>query len=161
MSTFSLRRQHAIHEGGTKYYQVIIIQDEKGRAVVCTHWGAHDPRITMAPLHHGQCKIEVMETGGLSVYNTARRNKEKRGYARWTAEPAITFDGKFLRAKINGIFKPKDVDAICKYFEDKTWQSAISEEPTDPEIERLFSGRPSSEPEPEKPAQDHADWGTW
>lgn len=161
---FIFKVEKCVHEEGTKFYQVILIQDAKRRSVVVTHWGAWHVGAELRPALHGQHKIELHESGGTSAFNQARRKKEKRGYRYWQEVCSHVIPKSEMARAVGMWFDTKDQKVILDYFKDTpderaTW-GGLSHDAV--WIDEGESFEPPPAPEPEKdPEPTHEEWGTW
>lgn len=83
---FTLTSTQALHESGSKFYQIITVRNEETkRAVIINHWGRNATGVK-TPKTTGQCKVEQFEFGGVQFKEKAsrtQREKSKRGYRNW------------------------------------------------------------------------------
>ena len=83
---FTLTSTQALHESGSKFYQIITVRNEETkRAVIINHWGKNATSVK-TPKATGQCKVEQFEFGGVQFKEKAsrtQREKSKRGYENW------------------------------------------------------------------------------
>lgn len=70
-------KQYLLHEGGTKFYQVMRVRDTgTGKAATVTHWGSLKGEPGLTPIKdHGQRKVSADDS-----YREAIRAKKGRGY---------------------------------------------------------------------------------
>lgn len=83
---FKFEASYALHEGGTKYYQVFNIYNEiSGDGVVVTHWGSYKNGAPREPRFHSKgVKIDVYRRkASISVSARVVREKTRRGYEHW------------------------------------------------------------------------------
>lgn len=116
--SYEFNADWAVHESGTKYYQVIMIrQVGSSRGVVVTHWGKMHPGAPSEPKNHGQYKVELEHTGIVSAKQQAVSNKSKRGYSVWNNRKQEHGIGEFeVRALINDWFKVRDAEDILEFM---------------------------------------------
>lgn len=154
MGGFYFKVERSLHEGGTKYYQTILIQGPAGAGVVVTHWGAFSDGAVLSPKEHGQSKYEPFIRNGQAFYNAARRKKERRGYKEWVT----VFDAKVSETDfvtlVDHWFTFEKVRFINDHIRrDVSYddEAEAYEEPTSPK------------PAPERfnTSSIHKDWGTW
>lgn len=119
MNRFVVVGKSAIHEGHTKYYQVIEIKEtETRRGIVITHYGALSLGIEMKPKYHGTRNIALHERGVDSAFNTAIAKKRKRDYLNWKdtlEEPNLDL-GEMLSLMRKWLVE-SDVKKIMEYFD--------------------------------------------
>lgn len=149
--------ESAIHESGSKYYQVIRIIDIKGKGVVATHWGKMHPGAPKEPKHHGQCKVERLRNGTAVRANAARRTKEKRGYTGWVSNIDETVSESEMLQKVSEWFSVQDAAVIVSHM--------VAGTSGDPDFEMgVEADEDDFMAEPEVPvveAPKSANWGTW
>lgn len=167
---FIFEADYAVHEGGTKYYQVFnIIDDISGDGVVVTHWGSYTRGAPRVPKLHGKgLKVDVYKRHA-STSNSARiiREKTRRGYENWDKSKSSFVGFDDTKLSLEQWFKPGDVTLIMAQLTghaDEPQLSGASADfiivdefatmPTEAEIQALM------DKEKELKMQ-NKNWGTW
>ena len=116
---FIFKAERSTHVLDTKYYQVIsVINAETNVGAVITHWGKVNLGATLLPKTHGQRGIEMLTNGVRSASNSARRNKEKRGYEDWLKVTEMNYGTLHeMSAVLGNWFKDEDRNAIIKHLD--------------------------------------------
>jgi predicted DNA-binding WGR domain protein len=147
----------AVHEGGTKFYQIIAIRslDEK-RSVLVTHWGKYPGRIP-DPTWGGQRKVQVFSNPNEAFVALDRQRsvKRARGYGRGSGG-WVTSDIKPLNAKqlesVLDIFLHKDRKSIQEHL---GFNEVVAPDPTPPD-----NHASKRQPKEEK-INRGVEWGSW
>lgn len=141
MEQFAIRSWESVHDEGTKFYKVFLIESENcASAYVVTHWGAYQPGDSLFPAITGQCKVKaVSRAEGHWEACRARDAKRKRGYRFLDVATEEAFDAHVFRVMLDSRFKAKDRDVIRGIFNDSgvssrselapAWAAAIVEPP--------------------------------
>lgn len=170
---FRFEASYAIHDGGTKYYQVFnIYNDVSGEGVVVTHWGSYTRGASRQPrLHSKALKIDVYKRHASSS-NASRiiRDKSKfRNGGRYEDWDKVTENFSTIESAnlhLNQWFKAGDANLIMSHMightdddlrglsPDMVIVDELADVPTDEEIEALVNK------EKEQKMQ-NKNWGTW
>lgn len=159
MSEFSFEAKGAVHEGGTKYYQVIrLVRDGYG-SVVITHWGKHHPGAPAEPRLHGSTKLDLLRGHGAAEYNGYIKNKEKRGYHDWrvTAEFKRMDSTAFLDITARWLSVADRAEVLKKFFP----KGDVSDLPIDESFDEAWGAGEPAESEFAPASSDHESWGSW
>ena len=172
--TFFCRAVRSIHEGGTKYYQVItILNNATNRGVVVTHSGAYKEGATIVPRTHGKIKTQTLASSTIGTGNSAKRAKEKRGYIKWDSiiDNASMTDSTITEMAVQW-FKPDDAKLILDFIMDRDDKLPAMAIPTMGDEEVAFDPRdvlsrsvddfiPAPVADPLAHIERHESWGTW
>lgn len=153
---FIFNARLAAHESGSKYYQVIRIQEEgSSRGIVITHWGKMHPGAPIEPRNHGQYKMEMCESSVVSTANSAIKNKKNRGYSVWVDRKDQSGLGDFeIMAIINSWLKPHDAELAISYlFKTKDDLDPFAEPEEEEYVKPVFA--------PAITESTKKEWGTW
>lgn len=156
---FEFSVQRSVHDGGTKYYQVIGIRASSGHGIVVTHYGRHAPGFPHEPKNHGQCKIERLPSCVASTAISRRRAKEKRGYSAWSEKIDRSIAADELLTKVREWFSADDERIIMQYMTGTAVMdmSPVSEPKfIEPSLDKV---KITAAPVIEAPKS--AEWGTW
>lgn len=167
---FRFEASYAVHEGGTKYYQVFnIYNDISGEGVVVTHWGSYTRGASRQPrLHSKALKIDVYRRYASSSNASTRiRDKTKRGYSDWdkVTENFSTIESANLH--LNQWFKAGDASLIMSHMVGHTDEDGIQGLSPDMVVFDEFADLPTEEEiqalvdkEKEQKMQ-NKNWGMW
>lgn len=160
MSDFYFYAGSAVHEGGSKYYQLIRLGSiSMNRSVVVTHWGKMHPGAPKEPKYHGQHKVELLANNGISTARGHKSRKSKNGYSGWDSKANHEFSSESeLIAQIEKWFDTKDVATIVTHLFGMTELIEPIEEGTDTE-DSYFGTKTAAPVEEPKPKSEN--WGTW
>jgi hypothetical protein len=112
---FEFRARHAVHEGNTKYYQVISVTNTvTGDGVVVTHWGSWTSGASREPKLHGKAtKVDTfVRHSAQSAASSTVRAKSKRGYSSWDEIRKDVDTIEDLRKLLDAWFKSADANLI-------------------------------------------------
>lgn len=158
MSDFYFYAEGAVHEGGSKYYQVIRVGSNRfGRSAVITHWGKMHPGAPKEPKHHGQTKVEYLTNSGVYVAKSHISRKSKNGYGGskgglWNKTANFEFEDQTdFEIAVHSWFSKEDAMTIIQHI------CGMTEliEPID-KVEDVTAAAPVVDP-----ATKSENWGTW
>jgi predicted DNA-binding WGR domain protein len=147
---FLVEQKSAVHTGGTKFYQTIVIAGG-GRSACVNHWGKYPGRVPR-PNEQGESQLETYP--GESQAHTASRAKqgakEKRGYSKWRSTSETVRNVKTLFEFINRDFPGRIASELLTHFGGTTTAATPVEEPK------------KKQPIPPAPsAPKPTEWGSW
>jgi len=152
MQKFLFHSDYAIHESGSKYYQIITIQKlGTTSGVLVTHWGAMHPGAPSEPKNHGQRKIALLSKSIGAEANAALRGKKKRGYETWTVGADRVCSENELIDLLQKWFKTADQDEILDFLF-SGFEYSTDEFDTPDEYEPMVA---------EVKTVKHEEWGSW
>lgn len=160
MSDYYFYAESAIHEGGSKYYQLIRLGSISAkRSVVVTHWAKMHPGAPSEPKHYGQHKTELVVGSGVAEARGHKSRKSKNGYRNWETKADCEFSSESeLVAKIAQWFNAKDTTTIVTHLFGMTELVEPIGEGTYTE-EYYYDAEAAAPVEAPKPKSE--DWGTW
>ena len=134
-----IKRWFAVHDGGTKFYQVIkLTSDESDKGFVVTHWGPYSAGGIHEPSAGGQNKVaECKSSQAEWEADRAISAKRRRGYKFQPFSEEEFYSLSDLRTRLFEIFRPKDALKIHTVLTGSSGEDMSSTE-RDEEIGRLF-----------------------
>lgn len=124
MNEFSVRRAHAVHDGGTKFYAVYEISTGAKSVVLC-HWGPVSA--SRRPSDGGQHQIHTNASTRKMESEITR--KTRSGYREWTRGDPVIYDAVGLKELIGFSAMEKLSDAFSDDHEDAArWDPSAPKE---------------------------------
>ncbi|WP_374335569.1 WGR domain-containing protein [Methyloversatilis sp.] len=111
---YRIRRAFGVHESGTKFYQVFLIEsDDSPNGVTVVHYGKNESRAIKLPLSLGQSEVAAVGTHASAdkMYNKKLKDKRARGY-KFEDSVIDNFDRDAFLSAVSQIFKPNEVKEI-------------------------------------------------
>jgi hypothetical protein len=148
--SFDIRRKHCVHEGGTKFYQVITVSGN-GRSVCMTHWGKYPGNIP-TPAQQGESKLETYESlvGAHEDGMGKQREKMRRGYKKWKEDAVSSLEGKPLLSWLATTFGTMKGQEAYTFLTAGALPAAVPDAPVT-----------KKEPAEPKTKTTNTSWGSW
>ncbi|MPS48570.1 hypothetical protein [Methylobacillus sp.] len=132
---YDIKALYAVHEGGTKFYQIIqIVELNSGRSVCVTNWGKYTNGCKREPRLHkggGGVKVDMFDkpSGSMRAVTNQKRAKTRNGYIDWREEVAHLSSAEELRVWGGNFYDAGDLELIQEHLNDGGGTLAVNAPP--------------------------------